>query len=271
METFLNIFLLFLQISFYPIAVFVICGLIIGFCRYLVLKLCGHSGRGIIYVTSIVGTPVHELGHATMCLLFGHSITDMRLWCPLRGEGTLGFVEHTYNKKNPYKLLGNMFIGMGPIFSGLLFTFLVMFLCFPDAFDFHIGSVFTGGSNITTFFEIFTSGFDMLRDMFSDSTHNGYIKALGIILIISTCLHISLSVEDIKGSLSSLPLYFVITLLFTVITYFVGGQFEYSVISGLEAWISIGVALYLPVIVASIVILIFAFIFYIIRSILHKV
>ena len=147
MNTFLEFLLLFLKVSFYPIGIFIICGLIVALCEKLVLYFCGRGGRGFILATSVIGTPVHEMGHALMCLIFGHRITEMRLWSP-RSDGTLGYVEHAYNKKNPYMVLGNLFIGTGPILSGLLFIFLVMCICFPYAFDSYVISVFTNGYEI---------------------------------------------------------------------------------------------------------------------------
>lgn len=270
MEAVLDFSLLFFKISFYPIGIFIICGLIIALCERLVVHLCGHGGRGVIYATSIVGTPVHESGHALMCLLFGHKITDMRLWCPLRSDGTLGYVEHTYKKKNIYMVLGNMFIGMGPIFSGLLFTFLVMLLCFPQAFKGYILSVFSGGYSSFDLSDLLSDGRYMLEDMISDSSRHVVIKIIGAILIMSTCLHINLSIADIKNSLSSLPVYLLITMMLSILVYFIGGSFDYFVLGGLSTWLYMGFSLYLPVIIAALFIVLIAFIVCIIRNLLPK-
>lgn len=270
MEGFLDFLLLFLEVSFYPIGVFLICGLLIAFCERAVMFFCGRSGRGLIYVTSIVGTPIHELGHALMCLIFGHRITDMCLWCPNSNDGTLGYVEHSYNKRNIYQRLGSMFIGMGPIFSGLLFTFLVMLICFTDTFDTHVVTVFTEGHEIASFSELISGGFSMVGDLFRDATRNVFVKILGFILIICTCLHINLSPADIKNSLSSLPVYLGITGILTVAVYFIGGGFEDAIMGGLESWLSMGVALYLPVLVAAVAILLISFIFYIVKAIIRR-
>ena len=270
MEGFLDFCLIFLQISLYPIGAFLICGLIVAFCERMVMYFCGRGGRGIIYATSIIGTPVHELGHALMCLIFGHRIQDMCIWCPDSGDGTLGYVEHSYNRRNIYQRLGNMFIGMGPIFSGLLFTFLVMLICFTETFDAHVISVFTEGYEISSFSDLFVGGFSMIGDMFRDPTRIVIVKILGFVLIMCTCLHINLSPADIKGSLSSLPVYLAITLLISLPVYFISGGFESAVIGGLSSWFSMGLTLYLPVMVAAACILIISFAFYIIRSLVNR-
>lgn len=267
---FVDFLLMFLQISFYPIGAFLICGLIVAFCEKMVMYFCGRGGRGIIYATSIIGTPIHELGHALMCLIFGHKIQEVCLWCPNSGDGTLGYVEHSYNRRNIYQRFGNMFIGMGPIFSGLLFTFLVMLICFSETFDTHVISVFTDGYEISSFSELLSGGFAIIGDMFRDSTRIVIVKILGFLLIMSTCLHINLSPADIKGSLSSLPIYFGITLLLTAAVYFISGEFEYAVMGGLSSWLSISITLYLPVIVAAVCILLITFVFYLIKSLVRR-
>ena len=270
MDEVLEFLLLFLKISFYPIGAFVICGLIVALCERMVMYFCGRGGRGIIYATSIIGTPVHEMGHASMCVVFGHKIKKMCLWYPKSRDGTLGYVEHSYNRKNLYQRLGNMFIGMGPIFSGLLFIFLVMLICFSDAFDTYVISVFRDGYEISSFGDLFSDGFDMIKNMFSDSTRHVAIKVIGFILILSTCLHINLSAPDIKNSLSALPIYLAITFILSILVYFIDGSFGYAVQSGLSSWLSVCITLYLPVLMAAVCILAISFIFYLIRLIFRR-
>ena len=45
---------------------------------------------------------------------------------------TYGYVEHSYNPRNLWARLGNLFIGIGPIFSGLGVVVLLLWLCFPN-------------------------------------------------------------------------------------------------------------------------------------------
>lgn len=85
--------------------------------------------RGEVFFTAWIGAPVHELGHAVFCLLFGHKITKINLFTPNSKDGTLGLVEHTYNKKNLYHRIGSFFIGAGPIiFGALVILALLQFL-----------------------------------------------------------------------------------------------------------------------------------------------
>jgi hypothetical protein len=96
--------------------------------------------KGYLYVFGWLGTSLHELGHAIFALLFGHRITEMKLFKPDKETGTLGYVKHTYNKNNIFHLVGNFFIGIGPILLGTFFIFLLSFFLFKAQYFLGIGS-----------------------------------------------------------------------------------------------------------------------------------
>ena len=102
-----------LQLFGGTLGVFILCGLLVHLIFRLFSRLIGSGSRGWFYVTSIIGTPVHEMGHAVMCKLFFHRITAMRLWNPKPTNGVYGYVEHSYSRRNLWAKLGNLFIGMG--------------------------------------------------------------------------------------------------------------------------------------------------------------
>lgn len=77
-----------------------------------------------------LGTTVHELGHALFCVLFRHKITEMKLFNPHSEDGSLGHVNHTYNPESSYQVIGNFFIGIGPILLGATSLFLTFFFLF---------------------------------------------------------------------------------------------------------------------------------------------
>jgi len=86
------------------------------------------GGRNFIRYFAVVGVPVHELGHAMFCPIFGHKITEIKLFRPDPDSGTLGYVRHSFNPNSYYQQVGNFFIGIGPIFSGGLVIFAAMHL-----------------------------------------------------------------------------------------------------------------------------------------------
>lgn len=78
-----------------------------------------------LYVFGWIGVPIHELGHMTFCLIFGHRIVKIKLLDSTATEGTWGYVSHTWNKRNVYHMLGNLFIGIGPIITGSIIIWML--------------------------------------------------------------------------------------------------------------------------------------------------
>jgi hypothetical protein len=81
-------------------------------------------GRGFYVYLTAPGVMVHELGHAFFCVLFRHRIVRMQLFRP-SPDGTLGYVEHAYNRRSLYQSVGNFFIGTGPIWFGSALIYLL--------------------------------------------------------------------------------------------------------------------------------------------------
>ena len=96
------------------IGVIVLFGWLISLCNRQFYVNMGKYGRAACYVTAFIGTPVHELSHALMCVIFGHKIIDIKLF-NIGNDGTLGYVSHSYNKRNIFQCAGNFFIGVAPI------------------------------------------------------------------------------------------------------------------------------------------------------------
>ena len=212
----------FLGLILLTLGTIVVCGLAVRLCAKAFSKLMGAPSGTIFDVTSVIGTPIHELGHAMMCPLFGHKIESMCLWSPKAENGVYGYVNHSYNRKNIWSKFGNLFIGVGPIFSGLLVMVLMLWLCFPSQWNDYLES--TAG---------LTFGDDALADMFDnvfclfvnlpDAFSSDVLRALlGLIVILPVSLHISLSTQDIKSSLGALPVYLGILLVFGVATFAFG-------------------------------------------------
>ena len=260
----------YIQVLFYPIGVFIIFGLVVALFEKAFHVFTGKTGRFLVIVTSVVGTPIHELGHALMCILFGHKITAMSLWQPNNKDGLLGYVEHTYNKRNPYQLLGNLFIGLGPIFSGLLVIFGVLSLCFPMTLNGYMTSsqlLLSEGNNL---FHVFVESLKLIPSVLSEGSISIWLKVLGIIIILSVCLHINLSPMDIKGSMRSIPIYLALCLIFSLVMWLLGENFVSDVVFGLKIWSLSSSVLYMIVVASSLSLLVLAFVFFIIRKIFGK-
>ncbi|HUU29151.1 MAG TPA: M50 family metallopeptidase [archaeon] len=86
------------------------------------VKLFGLKAH--LYLLGWLGTLVHELGHAVFCPLFGHRVTGMRLFSLSTRRQNAGYVCHSYNGWNPYHLIGNFFISIGPLVLGSFLIYL---------------------------------------------------------------------------------------------------------------------------------------------------
>ena len=189
----------FLGALWYTLGAILICGTAVSLCRFLFLRMMGRGfGRGVVMATSALGTPIHELGHALMCLLFGHRITEMSLWQPGSEDGNLGYVTHAYKKKNPYQVLGNLFIAVGPVFSGLAVITLALRLGFPDTFSAYTSSASALASSGEGGLSLIREGLSMLPRMVGELTDAGrtvplwgQIIALVVVLAVCNAQHIS--------------------------------------------------------------------------------
>jgi len=91
-----------------------------------------------------IGIFLHELSHLLMAVLFGHRIDQVRLLKrphphQLGADGNpdlaLGYVNHTWNRRNWYQTTGNLFIGIAPIFGCALVLLGLTALLIPSLFS----------------------------------------------------------------------------------------------------------------------------------------
>ena len=88
--------------------------------------------KAVVYTTGWIGTTAHELGHAFMCIVFGHRITNISLFHPDLESGVMGYVHHSYNPGNLYQQVGRLFIGIAPLLTGGALLIGLIFAFFPD-------------------------------------------------------------------------------------------------------------------------------------------
>lgn len=81
---------------------------------------CAVFGHKSIYLTGWIGTPIHEISHVLMCIIFGHKVEEVSLFKPEPDSGVLGYVVHRYDPKSFYQSVGCLFIGMAPLFGNIV-------------------------------------------------------------------------------------------------------------------------------------------------------
>lgn len=188
------------------IGVIVIIGLVLGFLRNKSMYNYQRKfGRKAIYITGIVGVPIHELSHLIIAKIFGHKIKEVKFFQANTGDGTLGYVNHSYNPKNIYHQIGNFFIGIAPILCGSLFIILLLKIFVPAALESTNDLLSANGL------------FIFLKNIFSLSNFKRPEFYLFLYLVFSICSHISLSKADIKGAFIGVIFIFLILLIFNII------------------------------------------------------
>lgn len=96
-------------------------------------RLMSRFGWNSILVTAWLGTPVHELSHVLLCVVFGHKINEVAWFKPDRKAMRLGYVKHSYNPRNPWQVVGQFFIGLAPLAIGSAVLFGMLWLFYADA------------------------------------------------------------------------------------------------------------------------------------------
>ena len=184
------------------VGVIVLFGSIIALCRRLFCRIIGPSGPKILLITGFIGTPIHELSHAIMCLLFGHKITEMKLYQPNSEDGVLGYVNSSYNPRNLYHQIGNFFIGVAPIICGSGVLLLLMYFLVPELFEVVLAN-FTFDISVDTLDfsfvgEFFGALLSTTLAMLSFSNMGNVLWWVFIILAFMIATHMEISPADIK-------------------------------------------------------------------------
>ena len=240
----------FLGALWYTLGAILICGTAVSLCRFLFIRMMGRGfGRGVVLATSMVGTPIHEMGHALM---------------------NLGYVTHAYRKKNLYHILGNLFIAVGPIFSGLAVITVALRLGFPNAFTDYASTAANLAAAGEGGLPLLREGVGMLPRMIGELTDQDrsvplWGQILSLLVVLSVSQHISLSPADIKGGATALPLYGGLLLILTAICGLMGPEVMESVTTALRLFSGYMTALFTVVLVASLIQLLLALPVWLIR------
>ena len=220
-------------------------GWLISLCNKQFYANFGRYGRAVCYVTGFIGTPVHELSHALFCLIFGHKITAIKLFQINSADGTLGYVSHTYNKKNIYQRAGNFFIGVAPIIVISAVLYLIAWWLMPGFAD-ELNGFY--GLNLTDWGGSLAYIWRVISGFFSRVVTWQWWVFLLIGMFLA--LHMTLSGADIKSAAGG-----IITLLVLLLAVdFIIGFVSMDALSTFTAWIfGAGSALFCILLLALII------------------
>ena len=136
----------------------------------------------------------------------------------ISGDGTLGYVNHSYDPRNIYHKIGNFFIGVAPIIGVALAFYLLNIWLVPKMSNEIVSSLnsvnFAGGIA-----EIFNGAINTVKIFFSYASDGNWWLLLFIGIFLA--LHMTLSGADIKGALSGILAYLVVMFLVNMILGFI--------------------------------------------------
>ncbi len=186
-------------------------------------------GRDLYIWLTAPGTAVHELGHAFFCVLFRHQITGMKLFS-MGKDGTLGYVNHTYDRRSLYQRAGNFFIGTGPIWLGTVTIYLLAYLLLGGKVSQAMSGVgmtyadFASWTGFVTLAEkIIIGAVRLVGGLLALENFTNFRFYLFVYSVFAIGGHVTLSPPDLKGATSGFWFLLLILWIFNLATMWIDG------------------------------------------------
>lgn len=161
-------------------------------------RLASRFGWKSVLWTGWLGTPVHELSHALMCVVFRHQIVDMALFKPDPVNRRLGYVVHSYERGNWYQEIGNFFIGVAPLLGGTTVLLGLLMLFYPETGQ---QSLFQTDPQLSFWTQVSHAVSGLFSGLFQ--ARNLFSVKLWLFLYLVICVgsHMGPSAEDYRAAL----------------------------------------------------------------------
>lgn len=191
------------------------------------VRLFGKTAYLVLF--GWLGIMIHELGHALFSVLSSHRIVAIKLFELDPEDGTYGYVRHEYNSQDVYQVVGNFFIGVGPILLGTAVIYLTArWLLGPDVaatLRFARVDVRAFGSLETLELlmqSILLCATSLVGLLFNPALLGRWEFFLFIYLTLSVSSALALSPSDLAGALSGAQVFVLILLVLNFFTLWLG-------------------------------------------------
>lgn len=217
----------------YFTALIIIIGMLLGILEKRINSNMQRAfGINGIMTFALIGTPIHEIGHAIMCIIFAHKITKIKLIDPKSRTGVLGYVQHSYSPNNIYQRIGNFFIGIGPIISGISVLMIALYFLLPESFHLLQSNLKVQVNYNVLDTKLITynvfSAIAVIKSIFALENISNITFWVFIVLAFCVSSHIALSTPDIKGALDGfIFLFLVIIVINFIAVHFNINTYEY--------------------------------------------
>ena len=225
---------LFVKLVF-TVGIFGLCGAFISLANRCFYEYTGKFGNFVLRVTGLIGTPVHELSHAFMCLIFGHKIHEIKMYNFKKRSKVLGYVSHSYVKRNLYQQMGNFFIGVSPIIAGGLVVTGSVRLLTPSVYKDVAAWISSFMASDGLPLGKLIAGIP--RAIFGGGNVRSILWWVCMLLSLAVTVHMEISRSDIKGGLKGLA---VVSAFLLVTDVILGFLFPEALLTFTRAVVSFG-------------------------------
>lgn len=262
-----NFLLVYIQVLLLTLAAPIVLGLAVWAIQRLFCYLVGAGvGRPILLGASSLATFLRESGHMCACLIFFHRITDIKLLDLRDPDGELGFVEHSYDPRNPIALLGNLFYALFPVILGLSVVLVILLVSFRGVIGPFFDEVALLGEMGGDFADYARLTWDFLPRMFTERTSGLPSAILGAVLLLAIVLGIHVDPRELVDSFSGAIVYAVLALVVTGIFVFPGERVTRIALGGLRSFAASVTALLLVVLLFAAMLAAFGAVVFLIRT-----
>lgn len=94
------------------------------------IKTLGY--KPALYISGWIGTPVHELSHAAMAVIFGFKVKKIELFTP-ENDGTLGLVLYVPRGPRVIQEVGRFMVALAPLPGGTLVLYILLLILVPES------------------------------------------------------------------------------------------------------------------------------------------
>lgn len=261
-----NLLSCFWQVMLFTCVPPILLGLAVYLCRGIFVALVDpRRGRRILVACFALSTPLRELGHAIAAVLFMHRVTECSLLDLHDPDGELGFVEHSYNPRNPIAVLGNLFYALAPLAFGLFAVYAVFLLCFGDVmadFSAELSAIAVRGDGFLAYMR---AAVLLVPAMLRAQTALP-LKLLGFALLLLLCMGIFVSVAEVVDAIGGLLIYAALALGFCGVLMLFDTRVRNFVLEGLRHFSVTVTALFVAVLIAVAVLVALAAFYFLLRA-----
>jgi len=267
----LHFFTAFLEILCYVCLPPFAFGLAVWGCRRAFCFFVGDdSGLPLIRAVSVLSTPVREAGHAMTAVLFFHRLEEVRMLNLHDPDGEYGYVEHSYNPRNPIAVLGNFFYALGPAITGLFLVLVILLCCFNGILAPFFNTLTALGEQGAGFAAYASATGALLAGMFGAGGGPVMLRIIGCVLLLALCFGVHIAPIEIFDSLAGLGIFAGITAAgLGLVMLFDDGRVGQIVLSAFRTYATAVTALFLIVLAFALMAVLIGALFGVVRTLFN--